>query len=84
MTIDDDAYYQENYEKGAEDETDEDDWYENLAGVVEDDDEDMSGDDEDVMEAMAAYQSAKHRLAKAKKAGQRGWNAWRPGLGRRL
>ena len=75
MTTDDEAYYQENYDEGAEDETDEEDWYENLAGLAEDEDEDIDEEDEEMVEAMVAYQSAKHRLAKAKKAGQRGWNA---------
>ncbi len=43
--------------------------------MAEDDDEDIDEEDEEMMEAMVAYQSARHRLAKAKKAGQRGWNA---------
>jgi hypothetical protein len=72
-TADEEAYYQE--EEGAEDEDDdEEDWYENLTGVAEEDDDDEE-EDEELVEAMVAYQSAKHRLAKAKKAGQRGWNA---------
>ena len=72
MATDDEAYYQENYDEGAEDETDEEDWFENLAGLAEDDDEDIDEEDEEMVEATVAYQSAKHRLAKAKKAGQRG------------
>ena len=70
-TADDEAYYQE--EDGAEDdEDDEEDWYENLTGVAEEDEDDEE-EDEELVEAMVAYQSAKHRLAKAKKAGQHGW-----------
>ena len=69
-SADDEAYYED--DGAEEDDEDEEDWYENIAGIAEEDDDDEE-EDEELVDAMVAYQSAKHRLAKAKKAGQRGW-----------
>ncbi len=67
---DEDSYTEDTYYQNADEESDDEDWFGNLAGMAED--ETMKSGDDEMMDAMVAYWSAKRRPAATKKQGQRG------------